>query len=47
MVELEGGVGRAFGVIKAPYEELSIGTAVVLDTVTTDDGFTLPAWLPT
>lgn len=46
LVELEGGVGRAFGVIKAPYEELSIGTAVVLETVTTDDGFTLPAWLP-
>lgn len=46
LVELEGGAGRAFGVIKARYEDLTIGTAVHLDPVTTDDDWTLPAWAP-
>lgn len=44
LVELEGGAGVAFGVIRARFEELAIGTPVVLDPVTVEDGWTLPAW---
>lgn len=46
LVELDGGVGRGFGLIQAPYETLSIGARMRLDPVTTDDGWTLPAWSP-
>lgn len=46
LVELEGGGGRAFGVIKGTYEQLSIGMPVHLEPVETDDDWTLPAWSP-
>lgn len=45
LVDLEGHGVKAFGVIKARYEDLSIGTALRFDPVTTDDDWTLPAWV--
>lgn len=46
LVELERGAGRAFGVIKARYEDLSIGASMRLDPIKTEDDWTLPAWAP-
>lgn len=46
LVELEGEVGRGFGVIKARFEDIWIGLPVRLDPVAVEDGWTLPAWAP-
>ena len=44
VVELEYGAGFAFGLIRERFEDLAIGTPLVLDPVTVEDGWTLPAW---
>lgn len=46
LVELDGAVGRGFGVIRAPVDELAIGMRVRLDPVTVEDDWVLPAWRP-
>lgn len=46
LVELSGGVGRAFGVVDAPFDELRIGQPLVLHPVTVEDDWVLPGWRP-
>jgi uncharacterized OB-fold protein len=47
LVDLDGGVGRAFGVIKGGYDELKVGMRCALEPVTVEgDDWVLPAWRP-
>lgn len=44
LVELDGGAGYAFGVIRGAYDDLTIGDRLVLDPVTVEESWVLPAW---
>ena len=46
LVDIDEGVGRGFGVIKAEFGQLQIGQRCVLDPVTVEDDWVLPAWRP-